>query len=147
MMFKGSGPQGDLNGFLDGGSHMTGELHFEDTFRIDGRFTGTIVSDGDLIVGERGEVEGEIKVSRVHVSGTVRGVLRALERLGITATGRVLADVHTPSLTIEDGAHFEGRCSMERQGAPGEAGEARDKDAQRENVARMPIANRVKQQK
>ena len=138
MMFKGSAAQGDLNGFLDAGSHMTGELHFEDTFRIDGKFTGNVVSNGDLIVGERGDVDGEIKVHRIFVSGTVRGTLRAAERVEITAAGKVLADVYTPSLMIDDGAHFEGRCSMERLVAqPG--------DAEHKKVAQMPLAKRAKQ--
>ncbi len=136
-MFKSSSSQGDLNGFLDAGSHMTGELHFEDTFRIDGRFTGTIVSDGDLIIGDRGDVDGEIRVCRVYVSGTVRGALRASERVEVTAAGKVLADVYTPSLTIDDGAFFEGRCSMERLGAP-------VKESDRKKVAQMPLANRIK---
>lgn len=136
-MFKGSGSQGDLNGFLDAGSHMTGELSFEDTFRIDGRFTGTVVSDGDLIIGEHGDVDGEIKVSRVYVSGTVRGALRASERVEVFAMGKVLADVYTPSLKIEEGAFFEGRCSMER--LAGKKGEADHK-----KVAQMPLAKRVK---
>lgn len=137
MMFKGSGPQGDLNGFLDAGSHMTGELYFEDTFRIDARFTGTVVSDGELIVGERGDVDGEIRVCRVYVSGTVRGALRASERVVITAAGKVLADVYTPSLTIEDGAFFEGRCSMERLGSePG--------NVDHKKVTQMPLAKKVK---
>ncbi len=136
-MFKGSGSQGDLNGFLDAGSHMNGELVFEDTFRIDGRFTGTVVSDGDLIIGEHGDVDGEIKVCRVYVSGTVRGALRASERVEITAMGKVLADVYTPSLTIDDGAFFEGRCSMERL--------AKQKgDVDHKKVAQMPLAKRVK---
>ena len=133
MMFKGSAAQGDLNGFLDAGSHMTGELHFEDTFRIDGKFTGNVVSNGDLIVGERGDVDGEIKVHRIFVSGTVRGTLRAAERVEIIAAGKVLADVYTPSLMIDDGAHFEGRCSMERQG-----------EGASKKVAQMPFAKRAK---
>ncbi len=137
MMFKSSGSQGDLNGFLDAGSHMTGELHFEDTFRIDGRFTGTVVSDGDLIVGERGDVDGEIRVCRVYVSGTVRGALRASERVEVTSAGKVLADVYTPSLTIDDGAFFEGRCSMERL-------ETQPKEPERKKVAQMPLGKRVK---
>ncbi len=137
MMFKGSGSQGDLNGFLDAGSHMTGELFFEDTFRIDGRFTGTVVSDGELIVGERGDVDGEIRVCRVYVSGTVRGALRASERVEITAAGKVLADVYTPSLTIDDGAFFEGRCSMERLGV-------QSGDVDRKKVTQMPLAKTVK---
>lgn len=113
-MRKSAAVQGDLNGFLDAGSHMNGELRFEDTFRIDGKMTGNVVAEGDLIVGERGEVDGEVKVRRVFVSGVVRGVLKASERVEITAGGKVYADLFTASLRIEDGALFEGKCAMER---------------------------------
>jgi cytoskeletal protein CcmA (bactofilin family) len=132
MMFKNASPQGDLNGFLDAGSHITGELSFDDTFRIDGKLTGNVVSKGNLIVGERGEVDGEIKVGRVFVSGVVRGTMRATERAEITATGRVFAKLYTPSLMIEEGAFFEGQCSMERKEAP--------QASRSPKVAQMPIA-------
>ncbi len=113
MIFKAKGGQGgDLNGFLDAGSHIQGELRFEDTFRIDGRVTGKIVSEGDLVVGERGEVDGEICVGRVFVSGTVRGSIKATRRLEITAAGRVHARLDTPSLVVEDGALFQGESAM-----------------------------------
>lgn len=109
------GRSGNLNGFLDAGSHLEGKLHFEDTFRVDGRITGTVESDGDLIVGVGGEVEGELLVGRLFVSGVVRGVVRTKRLVEITAKGRVVADLHTPSLVVEDGGHFEGRCFMERK--------------------------------
>ncbi len=117
-MFKGatSSQGGDLNGFLDGGSRMSGTLTFEDTFRIDGHFDGTIKLAGDLIVGEGGEVEAEVTARRVFISGVVRGSVHALERLEITKIGKVYADLMTPSLSVEDGAFFEGRCSMDRSG-------------------------------
>ncbi len=117
-MFKTtSSAQGDLNGFLDAGSRMSGDLSFEDTFRIDGHFKGKIDAAGDLIVGDGGEVDAEIKARRVYVSGTVRGSIQAKERLEITAVGKVYADLSTPSLSIEDGAFFEGQCSMEQPSA------------------------------
>lgn len=103
---------GDLNGFLDAGSHMHGELRFEDTFRIDGRLTGKVVSEGDLVVGVGGEIEGEVRVGRVFISGTVRGRIHATRRLEIATNGRVYADLETPSLVVEDGAFVEGACSM-----------------------------------
>ena len=53
-------PRGDLNGFLDAGSHIDGELRFDDTFRVDGRLTGRAVSNGDLVVGENGLVEADV---------------------------------------------------------------------------------------
>lgn len=108
---------GELNGFLDAGSHIKGELLFEDTFRVDGKVTGKILSDGDLVVGVGGEVEGEVAVGRVFVSGTLRGRVKTAKRLEIAAGGRVFATLETPSLVIEDGAFFEGQCAMVRETA------------------------------
>lgn len=108
----GKTSQGDLNGFLDAGSHIQGELRFEDTFRVDGRVDGGVVSDGVLIVGERGEIEGDVRVRRIYVSGILRGRVEADEYLEIAPTGRVFADLEITSLKIEEGAIFEGKCSM-----------------------------------
>ncbi len=114
MSFRIKGSAGELNGILDSGSHLTGELHFEQTFRVDGRITGKVISNGDLVVGERGEIEGEILVGRAFIAGTVRGRIETRRRLEISAGGRVFADLVTPALLIEDGARFEGKCAMER---------------------------------
>ena len=46
MIFKSDGKQNDLNGFLDQGSHAQGDLRFETSFRVDGKLTGTIESEG-----------------------------------------------------------------------------------------------------
>jgi cytoskeletal protein CcmA (bactofilin family) len=119
MIFKSDGKQSDLNGFLDSGSHVHGELRFQTSFRVDGKLEGTVVSDGDLIVGDGGEVEGDLRVGQVVVSGTVRGTIRASRRVHLSASGKVFADVDTPSLVIEDGAVFEGRCSMTREAREG----------------------------
>ncbi len=92
-----------------------------------------MISKGDLVVGERGEVDGEIEAGRIFVSGTVRGRMRAARRVEITARGRVYAaDLETPSLVIEDGAFFEGRCSM---GKPRTEAPAADRPV----VTRLPL--------
>ena len=117
MIWKSDNKPSDLNGFLDNGSHVHGELRFDTSFRVDGKFTGTVHSDGDLIVGEGGEVEGELSVGQIFVSGTVRGSVRAAKRIQISPSGKVYAEIDTPSLVIEDGAFFEGHCSMRRDEA------------------------------
>lgn len=119
MIFKSDGKQSDLNGFLDRGSHVEGELRFQTTFRVDGKFTGKVTSEGDLIVGDGGEVEGDLNVGQVFVSGTIKGTIRAAKKIQITPTGKVFAEIDTPSLAIEDGALFEGRCTMMRESAKG----------------------------
>lgn len=128
MIFKSSEsgvPQGDLNGFLDRGSHLEGELRFETSFRIDGRVSGRIRSSGSLMVGDGGEVDGEVEVGRLFVSGVMRGTVKASSRIQIAPGGKVYADLVTPSLVIEDGAVFEGRCAM--TGEPRAAAEPKSK--------------------
>jgi cytoskeletal protein CcmA (bactofilin family) len=101
-----------LNGFIDKGSHFQGDLSFEETFRIDGRFEGRIRSGSELIVGEGAEVSAEIEVERISVNGTLRGSVQASGRIELLARARVNADLVTPSLRIEEGAFFQGSCQM-----------------------------------
>ena len=116
-MMKGK-QGGELNGFLDRGSSFTGDLEFEDTMRIDGRFNGKIHSKNELIVGESAHIEGDIHVGRIAISGTVIGKIKADQRVEIHRNGKVYSDVDTPALIIEEGAIFQGNCVMgEKKGA------------------------------
>jgi cytoskeletal protein CcmA (bactofilin family) len=109
---KGKPEGSTLNGFLDKGSHLQGELLFEETFRIDGRFQGKIRSGSELILGDTADVTGEIEVGRLSVNGSLKGTVRATERVELHARARVEADVTTPVLKIEEGARFDGSCRM-----------------------------------
>ena len=124
MNFRGKSSPGDLSGFLEQGSHFEGELRFEQAFRVDGKVSGTIRSDGDLVVGEKGEIDGEVRVGRLFVTGLVRGEIHVAKRLSIHPRGRVEGDVHAPALVIEEGGILEGRCAMATVGAAANEGEA-----------------------
>src|ERR1700694_5394904 len=110
MKIKSDG--GTLNGFLDRGSHFHGELTFEETFRIDGKFEGKIRSGSELILGETADVDAEVEVGTISINGTFRGRIRAQERIDLLPHARVFADLATPILRIEEGARFEGSCQM-----------------------------------
>jgi cytoskeletal protein CcmA (bactofilin family) len=99
---------GVLNGFLDRGARVDGTLTFDDVFRIDGIVKGTILSEHELVIGDGATVEGEIRVGRLAVSGTVRGVVHARERIEIHAGARIFAELHTPALLVEEGAVIQG---------------------------------------
>ena len=113
-----------LNGFVDSGCTIRGELEFANSFRIDGTLVGTVRSRSELVVGEAGVIEGEVEVARCVVGGQVRGVGRATELVVLHATARVWAEIHAPALVMEAGAFLEGKVTMEgskgatRDGAP-----------------------------
>jgi len=102
----------DLNGFMDEGTEFHGELRFQDTFRIDGRLTGKIVSEHTLIVGESGKVDAEIDCGVVSIRGTVSGRVNGRQRIELLAGSKVQASLVSPKLVIEEGAVFSGQCDM-----------------------------------
>lgn len=110
-----------LNGFVDAGCTIRGELEFASSFRLDGRVEGTIRSKSELVVGDGGVVDGEVEVARCLVGGEVRGVLRASDQVVLNSTARVWADIHTPTLVMEEGAFLEGKVTMEGGKAKGTA--------------------------
>lgn len=104
--------RGDLNGFLDAGCEVQGDLRFDNTFRIHGHFNGTIESEGDLMVGEGGVVKGVFNVGQLSVSGRLEGRVEASRRIEIGANGHVEGEIRSPVLVIASGAFFQGQCSM-----------------------------------
>ncbi len=110
-ILKNNSP-GDLNGFLDVGSEVRGDLRFETMFRVHGRFSGTVESEGELIVGEGGVVEGVVKVGELSVSGRLEGQVDASKRIEIGVNGHVEGEISSPVLVIASGAFFQGQCNM-----------------------------------
>jgi cytoskeletal protein CcmA (bactofilin family) len=111
---------GDLNALLGRGSEFDGKLTFEGTVRIDGKFTGTIITNDVLVVGEGARIDAEIQCGTVVVHGEVNGNLKAKVAVELHHPARVRGNVETPSLMIEKGVTFEGQCRMEAL-APGSA--------------------------
>ncbi|MGE5340301.1 MAG: bactofilin family protein [Candidatus Omnitrophota bacterium] len=104
---------GRVSGFIDKDTEITGEIRFKDSFRIDGKFKGKILSGTALIVGETGEVEADIEAGSISINGRVKGNLNAKDRIEIFSQGRVTGKITAPKLVIEEGAFFQGTCRME----------------------------------
>jgi cytoskeletal protein CcmA (bactofilin family) len=70
-----------------------------------------------LIVGTGGQLDANITVAAAVIHGIVNGDVVATERVELGRTAKVIGNIQTPSLSIEQGAIFEGNCSMVRQKA------------------------------
>src|SRR5215471_8293578 len=104
---------GEINTLLGKGSEFEGKLTFEGTVRVDGKLSGEIFSDDVLVVGEGAEVHAQVDIGEIIVQGTVVGNIRAKRAVEIHAPGKVRGDITTPSLQIDKGVIFEGKCFME----------------------------------
>lgn len=104
-----------LNGFMDGGCTIRGELEFATSFRLDGKLEGQVRSSAELVIGESGSVDGEIEVARCMVGGRVKGTIRATEQVVLHSGAKVWAEIETPALVMEEGAFLEGKISMDQK--------------------------------
>jgi len=89
-----------------------GELTFKGTLCIDGEFEGKLTTSGKLIVAEQGTILANIKAGTVICRGKITGNIIASQKVEIYSTGKVLGDVHTPTLMIELGAVVHGKSNM-----------------------------------
>ncbi len=107
-------PASEITALLGKGTRFDGKLHFEGRVRIDGVFKGEIKSDDTLIIGDGAEVHAEIDVATVIVrGGVVNGNIRAKSSLEIHAPGRLIGNIHSPSVFIDRGVEFQGSCRMD----------------------------------
>ena len=119
--------RGEMNAFMGGETFFEGKLSYTGAVRLDGRFKGEIQSDDTLIVGETARVEGEIHVGTAIIQGEIVGNVYAKERVELHHPGRMIGDITTPSVVIDDGAIFEGKCKMKEK-KEDKKGQKKEKD-------------------
>jgi cytoskeletal protein CcmA (bactofilin family) len=105
---------GEISAFFGEGTEIQGDLRFKQTVRVDGRIRATIRSEGELILGPKGLIEGDITVASLTVSGRIKGNLRIKDRLEIHPGGRVEGEVllGRPGLVVHDGGIIEAKVQM-----------------------------------
>jgi cytoskeletal protein CcmA (bactofilin family) len=107
-------PATEITALLGRGTHFEGKLSFEGRVRIDGVFKGEIKSDDTLVIGEGAEVHAEIEVATVIVrGGVVHGNIRSRLAIEVHSPGKIVGNLHSPSVFIDRGVEFQGACRMD----------------------------------
>jgi len=115
---KGNEKSGELSTILGKGSVFEGNLTVEHTLRVDGTFTGDITTSDTLIIGKEGVVNGNIKAKTLVVGGKLDGSAVVKEKLILENKAEFHGEMKTSKLVIDEGAFFDGRCSMKFDAKP-----------------------------
>jgi cytoskeletal protein CcmA (bactofilin family) len=108
----------EIIAFLGKGTEFKGVITYEGTIRIDGRVEGEIVTKGTLIVGETALIDAEVTAGTVVSGGRITGNVRAYDKVHLLSTAVQNGLITAPSLVVEEGVLFNGKCEMERDGVP-----------------------------
>jgi cytoskeletal protein CcmA (bactofilin family) len=106
--------KGEIKAFLGPGSHFEGKMAFDEIVRLDGAFRGEITSRDTLIVGETADIQAQVIVGTLIISGKLRGNIKAVTRVEMRAPARIDGDVETPSLIVEEGVIWNGQLTMKQ---------------------------------
>jgi cytoskeletal protein CcmA (bactofilin family) len=102
--------------------HVKGEINGHEDLLVDGSVEGLIqLEDRKLTVGATAKVTADVIAREVVVYGTVKGNLRARDRIEIKKDGSVVGDLTTARIMIEDGAYFKGSIEIDKTGEAGES--------------------------
>jgi cytoskeletal protein CcmA (bactofilin family) len=91
---------------------FTGDLSSLGSIRIDGKLIGNIKDAESVIIGENAEIKGNINTKYIVVSGTVNGNIVASEAIELLNKSKVIGDLSTNILSINEGALFKGKSIM-----------------------------------
>ena len=100
-----------ISTLLSEGSVLDGNLRAPAFARIDGQVTGDVMVDEGLILGEKGSIHGNVITKEMFVYGTVTGNIQA-SSIEIKSTGKVSGEIRTQTLSVENGAIYNGTLSM-----------------------------------
>ena len=102
-------------------SHFKGELEFDKTARIIGRFDGKITGKGELQVAQNAQCKADLDLTNANIDGDIEGNVNAKDTVRLNANGRVKGDITAAKMVMAEGASFHGMCAVGPD-APGSRG-------------------------
>ncbi len=107
-------PVGQPVGFdtvIGSNSETEGSFASSGNVRMDGKFTGTLEIEGNILIGESADIRADINARNISIAGAVRGNV-AGDKVQLLRTGRIWGDISAAALTTEEGAFIDGKITM-----------------------------------
>ena len=94
------------------GTSILGDINSNGDIRVDGTLKGSIKTEGKVVLGKEGVVEGDVICQNADISGIIKAKITVSNLLSLKDTAKLKGDIVTNKLSIEPGAEFTGSCSM-----------------------------------
>jgi len=107
---------------------IKGQIFSREDLIVDGEIEGAIeLNEHRLTVGPNGRVRAGIKAREIVVLGTIDGNVEALDKIDIRKDAKLVGDIKTARIIIEDGAYFKGSIDIVKNEAPKQQAPAQPK--------------------
>lgn len=103
---------------ISNGTKIKGDIESDGDFRIEGIVSGNVKAKGKIVIGQTGEVDGQMQCQSADISGKAKVKLEVNELTILRATSHFTGDIVTRKISIEPGAIFSGTCQMTKTTVP-----------------------------
>jgi cytoskeletal protein CcmA (bactofilin family) len=94
---------------------IKGQIFSREDLTIDGEIDGSVeLHEHRLTVGPNGKLQAGVKAREVVVLGTIHGNVEASDKIDIRKDAKLVGDIKTARIVIEDGAYFKGSIDIAR---------------------------------
>ena len=90
-----------------------------ESVRIDGTYKGNLELDGSLVLGDSGNIVGNVEASYFLVAGEITGNIKCHTQLHFASTAKITGDIEAQSLIVDEGSQISGRYKVGEPKAPG----------------------------
>ena len=97
---------------IGAGTTILGDVISKGDIRVDGILKGSINTEGKVVLGNEGVIEGDVTCKDADISGIVKAKITVSQLLTLKTSAKLNGDIITNKLSIEPGAAFTGSCSM-----------------------------------
>jgi cytoskeletal protein CcmA (bactofilin family) len=92
---------------------IIGQIFSKEDLYVDGDVEGTIeCQDNKLTIGPNGKLQAAVRAREVVVLGQIKGNVESTDRIDIRKDARLVGDIKTARIVIEDGAYFKGSIDI-----------------------------------
>jgi cytoskeletal protein CcmA (bactofilin family) len=92
---------------------IVGQIYSREDLYVDGEIEGTVEAlEHKLTIGPHGTVHAGIKAREVVALGNITGNVEASEKIEIHKEAKLVGDIRTARIIIEDGAYFKGSIDI-----------------------------------
>ena len=124
---------------------VKGQIFAREDLTIDGEVEGTVeCQEHRLTIGPNARVQAGLKAREIIIHGSIQGNVDATDKIDIKKEAKLVGDIKTSRIVIEDGAYFKGSIDIQRETAarPAESRSANASPASSSNPAQASLISK-----
>jgi len=91
---------------------VKGNFNGQGNIVVEGSLEGSLKTNGDVFIGDKAKITASIEAHEARIGGEVNGNIKVKKYVEVAASAKIFGDIECSSISVEQGAIFNGKCSM-----------------------------------